>query len=100
MYITLKEAKKHLQIDDSFTDDDNYILSLIYVAEDSVSQHLDIALKDLIVYGELPPAVKHSILLMIGNLYATREPVAYGTTTKVPYTLDYLLGLYKHYYLP
>lgn len=100
MYVTLEEAKKHLQIDDSFNDDDNYILSLIQVAEDSISQHLDIALKDLLVGGVLPPAITHSILLMVGNLYATREPVAYGTVQKVPYTLEYLLGLYKHYYLP
>jgi hypothetical protein len=30
-------------------------------------------------------------------LYANREPVTYGTVIKVPYTLDYLLGLYKNY---
>lgn len=100
MYITLKEAKKHLQIDEDFTDDDAYIIALLQVAEDSVAQHLDIALRELITDGELPAAVKHSILLMVGNLYATREPVAYTGVTKVPYTLDYLLGLYKHYYLP
>lgn len=100
MYITLQEAKKHLQIDADFTDDDNYIISLIQVAEDSVAQHLDIALKELLSDGELPSAVKHSILLMVGNLYANREPVAYTSVVKVPYTLDYLLGLYKRYYIP
>lgn len=77
MYITLKECKKHLQIDEDFTDDDNYIILLAQVAEDAVAQHLDTALKELIKDGELPSAVKHSILLMVGNLYATREPVAY-----------------------
>lgn len=100
MYITLENAKKHLQIDDNFTDDDSYITGLIQVAEDAVSQHLDIALEDLAVDGVLPSAISHSILLMVGNLYATREPIVYGTVTKVPYTLDYLLGLYKHYNLP
>lgn len=29
MYVTLEQAKKHLNIDNSFTDDDNYILQLI-----------------------------------------------------------------------
>lgn len=100
MYTTLNEAKKHLNIDDSFTDDDNYILDLITVAEDAVSQHLDIALDDLVVDGALPSAIIHSILLLVGNLYANREPTAYSNVVKVPYTLDYLLGLYKHYYLP
>lgn len=100
MYTTLETAKKHLQVDSDFTDDDAYILALIQVAEDAVAQHLDIPLKDLIADGELPSAVKHSILLLVGNLYANREPVAYNSATKVPYTLDYLLGLYKHYYMP
>jgi DNA packaging protein, QLRG family len=29
MFVTLKEAKKHLNIDDDFTDDDAYITTLI-----------------------------------------------------------------------
>ena len=92
MFVTLKEAKKHLNIDDGFTDDDTYITTLIQVA--------DIALNELIVGGKLPSAVTHSILLMIGNLYANREPVSYSTVMKVPYTMEYLLGLYKHYNIP
>lgn len=37
------------------------------------------------------------MLLMIGNLYANREPVTYGTVVKIPYTYEYLIGLYKRY---
>ena len=97
MIISLEQAKKHLLIDDSFTADDLYILDLITVAEDSVSQHLNVALDELLVGGMLPPAIIHAMLLMIGNLYANREPVAYGTVTKVPLTYEYLIGLYKRY---
>ena len=97
MIISLEQAKKHLLIDDSFTADDLYILDLITVAEDSVSQHLNVALDELLVGGSLPPAVIHAMLLLIGNLYANREPVAYGTVTKVPLTYEYLIGLYKKY---
>lgn len=100
MYITLQEAKKHLQIDRDFKDDDGYIIALIQVAEDAVAQHLDQSLIELLKDGELPAAVKQAILLMVGNLYANREPVAFTSVNKVPYTLDYLLGLYKHYYIP
>lgn len=101
MYVTLDEAKKHLNIDADFTDDDAYITSLIEVSEDSVSQHLDIVLEDLTdTGGDLPPAVKQSILLMVGNLYANREPVSYSTVVKVPYTMEYLIGLYKKYFIP
>ena len=100
MFTTLEKAKKHLNIDDSYTGDDAYIMDLITVAEDAVSKHLDIALDDLVVDGMLPSAISHSILLMVGNLYANREPVAYSSVVKVPYTLEYLLGLYKHYEVP
>ena len=37
MYITIDEAKKHLNVDDSYKDDDTYIGDLIKVAEDSVT---------------------------------------------------------------
>lgn len=96
-YITLEQAKKHLLIDESFTADDQYILDLITVAEDSVSKHLDIALEELEAGGNLPPAIIHAMLLMIGNLYANREPVAFGTIAKIPYSYEYLVGLYRRY---
>lgn len=101
MYVELETAKKHLNLDDSFTDDDSYITFLIQAAEEAVSKHIDQPLVELEdSKGELPPAILHSILLLIGNLYANREPVAFANAVKVPYTLDYLLGLYKYYYLP
>ena len=97
MYITLEQAKKHLLIDNEFKDDDLYILDLITVAEDSIAKHLDIALDELEEGGCLPPSIIHAMLLMIGNLYANREPVTYGSVTKIPYTYEYLIGLYKKY---
>lgn len=99
-YINLDTVKKHLNIDSDFTDDDQYIIALVQVAEDAISKHLDIALDDLVEDGDLPSSIKHSILLLVGNLYANREPVSYSTVMKVPYTLEYLLGLYKHYNIP
>lgn len=96
-YITLEQAKKHLLIDENFKDDDLYILDLIAVAEDSISKHLDIALNELETGGTLPPAIIHAMLLMIGNLYANREPVTFGAVAKIPYSYEYLIGLYKHY---
>ena len=100
MYITIDEAKKHLNVDDHFIEDDDYIMALVSVAEDAVSKHLDIALDELKEGGELPPSIVHSILLLVANLYANREPAAFSSVSKVPFTLDYLLGLYKHYNIP
>ena len=94
MYVTLCEAKKHLLVDNSFKDDDEYILALIDIAEDAVSININIPLDSITVGGELPPAVKAAILLLVGNLYANR---AYTAVNKVPYTFDYLISLYKNY---
>lgn len=97
MYVTLSEAKKHLLVDDSFKDDDDYILALIDIAEDAVAINLCIQLDSITTGGELPPVVKAAILLLVGNLYANREPVSYTSVNKIPYTFDYLISLYKNY---
>lgn len=97
MYITLEQAKKHLNVDEEFTSDDLYILDLITVSEDATSRHLNIALNELEAGGKLPPAIIHAMLLMIGNLYANREPVSYGVMAKIPLSYEYLIGLYKKY---
>lgn len=99
-YLNLDLVKKHLQVDEDYTEDDEYILALMDVAENSISQHLDIALDELAEDGELPSSITHAMYLMIGNLYANREPVYYGQIVKIPYTYEYLVGLYKHYYIP
>ena len=44
MYVTLSKAKKHLQIDEDYKDDDEYLIMLIQVAEDSVESNLNIPL--------------------------------------------------------
>ena len=43
----LETAKKHLNLDDSFNDDDSYITLLIQAAEDAVSKHIDKPLVEL-----------------------------------------------------
>ena len=100
MYISKELAKHHLQIDEDYNDDDEYLVLLIQAAEDAVSKHLDIPLKNLIQNGVLPASIIQAILLLIGNFYANREPISYSTVVKIPYTVDYLLSLYKHYYIP
>lgn len=100
MYISKELAKQHLQIDEEYTDDDNYIILLIQAAEDAVEHHLDRPLSTLLKNSVLPSSIIQAILLLIGNFYNNREPVAYGTVLKVPYTIDYLLNHYKHYCKP
>lgn len=100
MYISIEQVKEHLLVDKDFKEDDRYILDLITVAQDSVQQHLDTQLSELEDdNGMLPAAIIHAMLLMIGNLYANREPVSFGSVVRIPYTYEYLLGLYKNYKL-
>ena len=98
MYIQLDLAKKHLNIEEDFTEDDEYILSLIEVAEAAVRVHVNedfasIAEKN---GGCLPPPILQAALLMIGNMYQNREPI--GTKNQaLPYNYQYLIDLYRNY---
>jgi hypothetical protein len=49
------------------------------------------------VDGIFPSTIKHSMLLLIGNWYLNREPIAYSSVSKIPYTLDLLLSVNKNY---
>ena len=99
MYTTLDTIKKHLNIDSSFTDDDQYLTYLYDVAEATVARHICCVLSDMCDNeGALPAPLVHAILLYIGDLYNSREGNTYGVTaTQVPFTYDYLLSLYKNY---
>lgn len=97
MYVTLEQAKKHLNIDSSFKDDDNYILDLIKVSEDAVEKNTDIALSEQIVDGQLPSTIIHSILLLVGNLYNNREATSYSVPSEVPFAYKYLINLNRNF---
>lgn len=97
MYVTLNEVKQHLNIDASFTDDDNYLISLIQVCEDSVQKNTDIVLADQVEGGVLPPSLKHSILLLVGNLYNNREATSYSIPKEVPFAYKYLINLNRNF---
>lgn len=135
--LNLRLVKKHLNIDESYTDDDAYLLQLIEAAQNIVLKKLDIYIPDQ--YGcfscckyrneakenkcdinktcqneegiwicnpfcsylkfaiSFEPALIQGMLLLIGNLYANREPVTNVSVNKIPYTLEYLLESYKNY---
>lgn len=96
MYVTLAKAKKHLNIDDTFTDDDDYIKDLIEVAEGAVSREIDRPLNE-VAFGKLPPQLEQAVLLMVSNLYDNRQIVAFTQVVEVPYSYKYLCSQYKAY---
>lgn len=98
MILDLATIKKHLNIDASYTDDDTYIEFLEGVAEEVVQKHIDRSFEEIIgEAGEIPQPLLHSILLIVGNMYANRESVAYTSAVEVPNSLSYILSMYRDY---
>jgi uncharacterized phage protein (predicted DNA packaging) len=99
MYIPLDLAKKHLNLEEDYHDDDEYILLLIDAAEQSVRVHVNEDLESIAEKsgdGCLPTPLINAMLLMIGNLYQNREIV--GTkTVALPFSYRYLIDLYRNY---
>ena len=98
MYISLDYAKKHLNIEDSFTEDDEYILGLIAAAEQAVRVHENEDFDTLAENngGCLPTPLLQAMLIAIGNWYQNREPL--GTrNAALPFNYEYLISLYRNY---
>ena len=98
MFLTLELAKKHLNIDPDFTDDDSYIEQLCQVAEIAVEKHIDCELKTQIdEVGNLSSPLLQAMLLFVGNMYANRESVSLSNMSELPLAYNYILDLYKDY---
>ena len=102
MYITLDEAKKHLNVETDFIEDDMYITSLIDVAETKVAAELCMKVDDLNTVGGgevIPPTLKQAILLTIGLYYGNREEVTSSQTHVLAQGALHLIQLYRDYSL-
>lgn len=98
MLITLSEIKKHLNLDEEFTDDDKYLEFLEGVAVEVVQKDIDVTFDDIVSEeGAIPQPLLHAILLFIGNMYANRESVSYAGAIEIPNSLSYILNMYRNY---
>lgn len=98
MYVTLEQAKKHLNIDSDFNEDDDYIMQLINVAEIAVEKHIDCDLSTQVdEQGNLSYPLIQTMLLFIGNMYANRESVSLSQMHELPLAYSYILDMYKDY---
>ena len=96
-YIDLQTAKKWLNIEDQFEDDDMLIYGLIDVAQCAVEKYLDKPLEDIVEEGILPSPIKQAMLYLIGTYYAQRESITSGSMAPVPHTFELLCDLYRNY---
>lgn len=98
MYIQLYQIKKHLNINEDFRDDDEYLMQLEEVAERVVETNIDTKLEKLENGdGDIPSPLTQAMLLLIANFYANRESVAFANSVNVPYSYQYLIDLYRNY---
>lgn len=99
MYIELSDIKKHLNIDETFSEDDSYIENLIEVAENAVAIHIDRNLSEVAEEngGVLPPALIHAMKLFIGDMYQSRESTSFSSAVEIPFSYTYLTSLYRKY---
>ena len=98
MYLDLDTVKKHLNLESSYTEDDEYILLLIDAAEQAVRVHVNEDLETIAEKngGCIPTPIFQAMLLLIGNLYQNREIVG-AKTTALPFGYQYLIDLYRNY---
>lgn len=92
-YVTLDDAKKQLNIDSYFTDDDTYIEQLTDIAVEVVQRHSRVDFEE----EGCPKALKHAILLLVGTWYLDRESVTAAAMKPVPHSYDYLVDMYYKY---
>lgn len=98
MYIPLELAKKHLNLENSWTEDDEYILGLVGVTEETVRRHVNEDLDSIAEKngGCIPTPLFQAMLLLLGQLYQNREIV--GTKNQaLPFNYQYLIDLYRNY---
>lgn len=101
MFITLSEARKHLNLEGFFQEDDQYILNLIEVCEEAVAHRINKPLSACVDprSGDLVPTVRQAVLLLIGTYYNQREATTPQQIREVPLAFDFLADLNKKYTL-
>lgn len=97
--IDLQLLKKHLNIEEEFTEDDTYLEMLSDSAVVFVEKYLEDSL-ELIADdngGELPPSLKLAIFILVADWYAYRESVTNLSVNKLPNSLIFILNQFRCY---
>lgn len=94
-YVTVEQLARQCNIDNLTSDDKIYLSDLLDASVQAIENRIQQPIDDVVdSSGHTPVSLRQAILLLAANLYANREPVAYGTPQKIPYTFDYLISSY------
>ncbi len=99
-YVQLELAKRHLNVESSFTEDDSYIECLIEVGEEDIAKELCVSVDELETIDggtKIPAPLRHAILLTIGTYYNNRENISTANLREIPRGAKYLTDLYRDY---
>lgn len=95
--IDLKIVKMHLNIDESFVEDDDLIRLYVHDAFAQLVEDTGCVESELKKDGELTPLARRAVLLLVGDFYAYRENTYNGSITTVPEGYKRYVNLLRHY---
>nr|DAS64110.1 MAG TPA: head tail connector [Caudoviricetes sp.] len=93
-FVTLEMIRTHLNIEQQYKLEDDYLLHLREVAFLVVQNHI---CSDLATLQGSKKALQHCLLLLIGTFYLQRESIGTSSMKECPHTLGYILDQYKNY---
>lgn len=94
MEITLDEIKAHLNIENNWNQEDQYLQSLLDAAKVVVQKHICEDDIDGMSEEQKKPLI-HAIKLLVGTMYMNRESLS--NLQKGNHSYEYILSLYKNY---
>lgn len=98
-YISLEEAKSHLNVDAEYTGDDQYIDDLILDVEEIVESEICVPISEIVTEKEaFPRALRRAMLLLIGSYYKNREDeIQNSESARMQQASDRLMSLLRNY---
>lgn len=101
MIITLEQAKKQLNIDPGFTDDDTYITELIGTVEIIIENDINRTMEEVVLLYDSVKSMKaltHAAKILLATYYANREATIVGVRMeKTPLSYDHIINAYRNY---
>lgn len=94
-YLTLAMLKRQLVIDDSFEDDDDYLVALGDTAEELVEQQIDKSLAQVLEdnNNHLPAPLIHAMKILVEYFYDNRG----SSDSQIPDAFYWMCSLYRNY---
>ena len=98
-YLTLKLIKQHLNMNQDYSEEDDYLEMLGGCVEEVVEMCIDDSLEAISEKngGKLPLPLIQACLLLLGTYYSNRESIKFVNTIEMPQSFTYLLNLYRNY---